>query len=191
MWLMVMIVLNQAEPMSKGGAAPHALNDVRSDVRSVEENPGASPCTVQTLHQRMRCIFDGKPSAAGDPARQGEENRKLAGMIGNALCRDRAKAATKPPKGRGATFRACVARVQEVLRFCALDGIESLLDATGQFSPRGQSCYVELAWATQPASTAGTTDEPPGPPEGGLFRPCSDRELLFSEAGSKGLALRP
>lgn len=190
MWLMVMIVLNQAEPMSKGGAAPHAPNDVRS----VEENPGTSPCTVQTLHQRTRCTFDGKPTAAGDQAKQSEENRKLAGMIGNALCRDRAKAVTK---GRGATFRACAARVQDALRFCALDGFESLLDATGQFSPRGQSCYVELAWATQPASAAGATDVShgspgsAGPPEGGLFRPCPGGELLFSEAGSEGLALRP
>ena len=158
MWLMVVIVLNQAEPMSKGGATPHALHDVRSG----EENPGTSPCTVQTLHQRTRCTFDGKPTAAGDSARQGEENRKLAGMIGNALCRDRAKAATKPPKGRGATFRSCVARVQEALRFCALDGFESLLDAMGQFSLRGQRCYVELAWATQLASTPSTPDVPPG-----------------------------
>lgn len=159
MWLMVMIVLIQAEPMSKG-TAPHEPNGMRS----VEENPGASPCTVQTLHQSMRCTFDGKPTVAGDPARQSEENRRLAGMIGNALCRDRAKAATKPPRGRGATFRACVARVQEAVRFCALDGFESLLDTTGQFSPRGQSCYVGLAWATQPASTASAPDARPGAP---------------------------
>jgi hypothetical protein len=164
MWVLVVLVLSQVEPMYKGGAAPHALKDVGP----VDESTGTSPCTVETLRQRVGCTFDGKPGPAKDSEQQSRDNVRLAGAMGSALCRDRAEAAVDEPKEREARTRACVARIQVALRSCTLDGAESILDATGLFSPRAQSCYVELASATQLASAPDPLRElpalPPPPP---------------------------
>jgi hypothetical protein len=149
MWFVVLIIVAQSDSRYLSGASPHPLNQVGP----VDESPGVNPCSVTTLRQRAGCTFEGSPRPSTDPAGQAEANLKLARAIGGALCRERAEAAKTDARDRLARVQACITRLEDATSFCTLDGVEALLDATGHFSPRAQSCYVELAGATQLAAT--------------------------------------
>lgn len=160
MWLFVLAVVSQVEPMYRGGAAPHAMNTVGP----VDESVGTSPCTVETLRERVRCTFDGKPAPAVDPERQRQDNQRWAAAIGQALCYQRAEQTTASTSERATLARACIARVEATLHACTLDGAEAPLDASGLFSPRAQGCYVALASATQETSVPAPSREPAAAP---------------------------
>jgi len=157
--LVLAVLLGQVEPRYAGGAAPHPLEAEGP----VDARPSAMACSTESLRARAQCMLDGKPMWATDKAQQRLDNRRIAGAIGEALCKDLAE--ELEGKERADANRACLARVQRAVRLCELDGNEALLDAAGLFSPRAGLCYAELAGATQLVLA------PPAPPPSAPARP--------------------
>lgn len=159
--LVLLALLTQADNRFVGGAAPHPL----ATTGPVDGRPSVIACSVETLRQRTQCLFDGKPAAASDRARQAEENRRIAASVGEAMCKQAIDREALEQREAASAFKACLARTRLAVRHCDLDGAEALLDAEGLFSPRAGVCYGELSAAFQLVST------PAAPPAPGAAPP--------------------